>query len=315
LGLRSKRYLQEDRRRQLSCKVAKGSSIPQMAERSHMQPGSTGVGLRAGHVRQVLTCRQEVDWLEIHPENYMSEPRSLVQLELLRRDYPISFHGVGLSLGTESLDHAHLSRLAQLTERLEPFLVSEHLSWGTVDGAHFNELLPLPYTEEVLDVLVRNVRQAQDVLARQILIENPAHYLQFRHSTLTEATFLTELVARTGCGLLCDINNLFVSEHNVGIGALAYLSSIPAEHVGEIHLAGHAEMAIDGDAVLIDNHGGPVSEGVWQLYGEAIRQFGDRPTLVEWDTNLPPLCTLIGEAARARELARSSREVSNACAA
>ena len=266
-----------------------------------------GVGLRAQHVEQILAHRPEVGWLEVHPENYMVDSRALATLERIREQYPLSLHGVGLSLGSaHPLDGEHLTRLASLVKRLDPFLVSEHLSWSTTDGVHFNELLPLPYTEESLDVITSHVQQVQDILSRRLLIENPANYLRFRHSTLTEAAFLTELAARTGCGLLCDINNLYVSAHNVGIDPADYLRTIPGSAIGEIHVAGHARLITAGDVVLIDDHGSAVSDDVWTLYAQTIRDFGYRPSLVEWDSNLPALEVLVGEAAHARQVAISS---------
>jgi uncharacterized protein (UPF0276 family) len=265
---------------------------------------ATGVGLRGPHVEQILAHRPEVGWLEVHPENYMVDSRALTKLERIREQYPLSLHGVGLSLGSaRSLDQLHLTRLASLVNRLDPFLVSEHLSWSTTDDIHFNELLPLPYTDESLDVMTSHVQQVQDFLSRTLLIENPANYLRFRHSTLTEAAFLTELVARTDCGLLCDINNLYVSAHNVGIDPADYLLTIPGSAIGEIHLAGHARVMAAGDVVLIDDHGSPVSDDVWTLYAQTIRTFGHRPTLIEWDSNLPALEVLVGEASRARQVA------------
>jgi uncharacterized protein (UPF0276 family) len=266
-----------------------------------------GVGLRAQHVEQILAHRPEVGWLEAHPENYMVDSRALTKLESIREQYPLSLHGVGLSLGSaRPLDYQHLTRLASLVKRLDPFLVSEHLSWSTTDDVHFNELLPLPYTDESLDVMTSHVQQVQDILSRRLLIENPANYLRFRHSTLTEAAFLTELVARTGCGLLCDINNLYVSAHNVGINPADYLLTIPGSAIGEIHLAGHARVMAAGDVVLIDDHGSPVSDDVWTLYAQTIGTFGYRPTLIEWDSNLPALEVLVGEASRARQVALHS---------
>lgn len=268
---------------------------------------ATGVGLRGQHVEQILAHRSEIGWLEVHPENYMIDSRALTKLARIREQYPLSLHGVGLSLGSaRSLDRQHLARLASLVKRLDPFLVSEHLSWSTSDDVHLNELLPLPYTEESLDVMASHVQQVQDFLSRRILIENPANYLRFRHSTLTEAAFLTELVERTGCGLLCDINNLYVSAHNVGLNPADYLLTIPSGAIGEIHLAGHARIMAAGDVILIDDHGSEVSDDVWTLYAETIRTFGYRPTLIEWDSNLPALEVLVGEAARARRVAVSS---------
>jgi uncharacterized protein len=262
-----------------------------------------GVGLRAPHVEELLGRRPDIGWLEVHPENYMTNPAALSVLELVREQYPLSFHGVGLSLGTAGpLDLRHVARLKSLIERLEPFLISEHLAWSMADDAHLNDLLPLPYTEEALDTMTSHIEQVQAAIGRRILIENPSSYLRYRHSTLEEATFLAELVRRTGCGLLFDINNLYVSAHNVGIDLGEYFATLPPLAIGEFHLAGHASNTIGGDVLLIDDHGSRVSEDVWTLYADALRCFGYRPTLVEWDTELPTLDVLVREAGRAEQL-------------
>lgn len=270
---------------------------------------SPGVGLRAAHVEEVLVHRPDIAWLEVHPENYMLDPAALARLERLREHYPLSLHGVALSLGTAGpLDLRHLARLTSLIERLEPFLISEHLAWSMTGNVHLNDLLPLPYTEEALDAMTSHVHQVQAAIGRRILIENPSSYLRFRHSTLSEATFLTELVRRTDCGLLFDVNNLYVSAHNVGVNPTEYFATVPASAIGEFHVAGHTRNVIQGDVVLIDDHGSCVSEDVWVVYAEAVRCFGYRPTLVEWDTNLPTLDVLLGEAAKARSLSASLSE-------
>jgi len=259
-------------------------------------PAGAGIGLRSRHVGELLARRPAVPWLEVHPENYMSAA-ACASLDAVRRDYPVSLHGVGLSLGTAGdLDRRHLGRLRSLVDRVQPCLVSEHLSWSTIGGAYLNHLLPLPYTEESLAVVAEHVRLAQDALGRSILIENPASYLRFRHSTLREPEFLAELAQRTGCGILCDVNNIHVSAWNVGLDAEAYLDALPAAAVGEIHLAGHAVNDADGHAVLIDDHGSPVAPPVWALYRKALERFGPVPTLIEWDTDLPELDVLLGEA-------------------
>jgi uncharacterized protein len=218
----------------------------------------------------------------------------------LRRDYPISVHGVGLSLGSaEGLDPTHLERLASLVERVEPALVSEHLSWSVSGGTYLNHLLPLPYTEEALALVGDNVRRAQDRLGRRLLVENPSGYLRFRHSTIPEVEFLNLLASRTGCGLLCDVNNVYVTCRNLGGDPLAYLGAVDSRAVGEIHLAGHAVNDADGHRILIDDHGSRVGPAVWELYAYAVTRLGRVPTLVEWDTALPALDVLIGEAATA----------------
>jgi uncharacterized protein (UPF0276 family) len=260
-------------------------------------PIATGIGLRAPHVAEVLATRPPVPWFEVHAENYMGGGPARRALDAVRRDYPIALHGVGLSLGTAGgLDARHLGRLRRLVEELEPALVSEHLSWSIAGGAYFNQLLPLPYTEEALAVVARHVEQAQEALGRRLLVENPSSYLRFRHSTLAEADFLAALARRTGCGLLCDVNNVHVSAENLGLDPIPYLDALPAGVVGEIHLAGHAVNDADGRTILIDDHGSPVAGAVWALYGHAVDRFGRVPTLVEWDTDLPGLDVLIAEA-------------------
>jgi len=221
-------------------------------------------------------------------------------MDTLRREWPLSLHGVGLSLGSaEGPDPRHLARLAQLVERAEPALVSEHLSWSVTGGRYLNDLLPLPYTEEALTVIADNIAAAQDWLRRPILIENPSAYLRFAHSAIPEAAFLAELARRTGCGILCDVNNIHVSTENLGGDAVAYLDALPTHAVAEIHLAGHAINDADGAPILIDDHGSPVAPAVWRLYDAAAARFPHAATLIEWDSNLPDLATLVAEAAEA----------------
>jgi uncharacterized protein len=268
-------------------------------------PVSPGIGLRAPHIEEVLTCRPDVAWFEVHPENYMYDTMALAALERVRSRYPLSLHGVALSLGSAGpLDRPHLDRLKSLVDRLDPFLVSEHMAWSVNDGAHFNDLLPLPWTEEALETMSSHVAEVQDVIGRRILVENPSGYLRFRHSTMGEAVFLADLVRRTGCGLLCDVNNIYVSAQNIQTDPIEYLDLLPAAAVGEIHVAGHAVNILGNRTVLIDDHASPVSEGVWALYREALTRFGCRPTLIEWDADLPPLDTLLSEAAKAGDVAR-----------
>ena len=275
---------------------------------------STGIGLRGPHLAAIMAAPPAVGFLEVHPENYMGGGPALGALERLRRERPISLHGVGLSLGgTDGIDQGHLERLAALVERLEPALVSEHLSWSIVEGVYLNDLLPLSYTEEALDLLAAHIDQVQTRLRRQILVENPSSYLSYQHSTIEEPAFLAALAARTGCGLLCDINNIHVSGHNLGFDSEVYLAALPAEAIGEFHLAGHSINDIDGQEILIDDHGSAVAEPVWDLYRTALRQFGARPTLIEWDSRLPALPVLLGEAAKADAVIRE--EAGNARAA
>ena len=260
-------------------------------------PAAAGIGLRAPHVQEVITTRPPIAWLEVHAENYLGGGPALQDLDQVRRDYPISLHGVGLSLGSaDGLDSRHLKRLAALVGRVEPALVSEHLSWSVTGGVYLNHLLPLPYTDESLEIVRRHVDQAQVALGRQILVENPSSYLRFRHSPIPEPEFLAELVRRTGCGLLCDVNNIYVSAHNVGFDAVAYVDALPREFVCEIHVAGHARNDADGLTILIDDHGSRVSPEVWSLYAHAVTRLGPVATLVEWDTDIPALDVLLAEA-------------------
>jgi hypothetical protein len=271
-------------------------------------PAGTGIGLRSPHVAEVVATRPAVAWMEVHAENYMGGGPAIRTLERLRRDYPLSIHGVGLSLGTaDGLDAAHLERFATLVDRVQPAFVSEHLSWSTAGGVYLNHLLPLPYTEETLAVVCANVGRVQDRLRRRLLVENPSSYLRFEDSSLAEADFLNTLARRSGCGLLCDVNNVYVSSRNLGDDPAAYLDRVDPAAVGEIHLAGHAVNDADGQPILIDDHGAPVADEVWQLYARALALFGPVPTLVEWDTDIPPLAVLLDEAATASALLGATR--------
>jgi uncharacterized protein (UPF0276 family) len=267
-------------------------------------PARAGIGLRAAHYAEVLEGRPGVGWLEVHSENYFGGGgRPLDYLERIRAHYPISLHGVGLSLGsTDPLHPAHLGKLKALVQRIEPGFVSDHLSWGSVDGRYFNDLLPLPYTEEALRHFCWRVIDAQEFLGRRILIENPSTYLQFAESIIPEPEFLREVARITGCGILLDVNNIHVSAFNHGFDAARYLDEIPPRCVGELHLAGHTRVGDGRDALLIDTHSAPVSDPVWSLYERALQRFGPVPTLIEWDAELPPLATLVAEAGRAQAL-------------
>lgn len=264
-------------------------------------PARAGIGLRAEHYDAVLETRPSVGWLEVHSENYFGAGgKPLDYLERIRARYPLSLHGVGLSIGsTDPLDRRHLAKLKELIRRFEPALVSEHLSWSSVGGRHFNDLLPLPYTEEALYHMVGRVAQVQDALGRPILIENPSSYLQYVESAIPEWEFLVELAERTSCGVLLDVNNIYVSARNHGFDASAYLRAIPRHLVREIHLAGFTVNRFDGGEILIDTHNRPVWPAVWALYRQAVRRFGPIPTLIEWDTDLPELAVLVDEARRA----------------
>lgn len=276
---------------------------------------AVGIGLRAPHMAAVLATRPALGWLEVHAENYMGGGPPLAALERLRADYPISVHGVGLSLGSaEGLDVRHLRRLKGLIDRCEPVLVSEHLAWSVAGGVYLNHLLPLPYTEETLACVARNVMQAQEVLQRRLLIENPSLYLRFADSPIPEPEFLRALVAQTGCGLLCDVNNIYVSCVNLGGDPVAYLEALPARAVAEMHLAGHAVNDADGQTVLIDDHGSPVCGAVWALYRHALACWGPVPTLIEWDTAIPELAVLLHEAhtaAQVLQLAEGCKRAEN----
>ena len=252
----------------------------------------------------MLDVDPDVAWMEVHTENYMGGGTALRYLEAVRRDYPISLHGVGLSLGSaEGLDLAHLERIRRVAERIEPGLMSEHIAWSVAQGTYLADLLPLPMTEESLAVVCRHVDQVQSTMKRRILVENPSTYLRFRHSTIPEWEFMAAVAARAGCGMLCDVNNIYVSAHNHGWDASAYLAALPRDAIGEIHLAGHSVRSLpDGTTLRIDDHGSRVIDDVWALYREALARFGPVPTLIEWDTDVPPLDVLLGEAAIAGAL-------------
>jgi uncharacterized protein (UPF0276 family) len=267
-------------------------------------PAVAGIGLRFAHHREVIETRPRVAWFEVHSENYMGGGPTPAILERVHQDYPISLHGVGLSLGSaEGLSSDHLARVRDLIDRFDPGLVSEHLSWNVVDGIYLADLLPLPMTEEALDVVCRNVDRAQESLGRRLLIENPSSYLRYRHSTIPEWEFMAAVARRTGCGILCDVNNIFVSACNHGWSASDYLAALPPQAVGEIHLAGHSVRELEGGGTIrIDDHGSKVCPPVWALYSEAIARFGRVPTLIEWDTDIPSLDVLIAEARSAQNV-------------
>lgn len=269
---------------------------------------AVGIGLRSQHFDQLLEEPCPPVFLEVHAENYLRPSPARDKVLRLRRRFEFSLHAVGLSLGSaEGIDVDHLEWIATLVDELQPAFVSEHLSWSGFEGRSFNDLLPLPYTEEALEIVAGNIGRLQDRLARQISVENPSAYFGFRHSTLTEAEFLDELVRRSGCGLLFDINNVAVTAHNLALDPGEWLDELPGDAITQFHLAGHARNVLDdGMALLIDDHGSRVSDGVWSLFDEALKRFGPRPTLIEWDTDVPSLVILFAEAERARRaLARS----------
>jgi len=263
-------------------------------------PVSAGIGLRSHHFKQILEENPPVSWMETHPENYFGKGGVPLQfLEQIRSRYPLSFHGVGLSLGSsDPIDPTHLQKLKALVERFEPALVSEHLSWSSVSGRFLNELLPLPYTPESLELVCSKIDQVQESLKRPLLIENITRYLTWRISNLPEGEFMAEVARRTGCRILLDVNNIYVNAVNHHFDPLEYLKTVPAEAVSEIHLAGFDRFG----KWLIDTHGQKPHEEVWKLYGWVVDHFGPRPTLIEWDTNIPPLHVLVGESQRAQKI-------------
>ncbi len=263
-------------------------------------PARAGIGLRTPHYHGLLERLPPIGWFEVHSENYFGDGgQPLHFLEQFRSHYPCSLHGVGLSLGsTDPLNAIHLKKLKALADRFEPGLVSDHLCWSSVGGQFLNDLLPLPYTEEALSHVVTRIGEAQDFLRRQILVENVSSYLQYKHSTIPEWEFLAEVSRRAGCGILFDVNNIYVSSQNHHFDPNKYIDAIPAEAVQEIHLAGFDS---NGEC-LIDTHGKPVCDDVWLLYAYTIAHMGPKPTLIEWDADIPALDVLLGEAWKARAI-------------
>jgi uncharacterized protein len=265
-------------------------------------PARPGVGYKPQHFADILANAGPVSWLEIHAENYMGDGgRPLAQLRHLAERFPISVHGVGLSIGGEARpDRDHLARLKHLCDWLNPASFSEHLAWSTHEGAYLNDLLPLPYTPETLARVADHIDEVQDVLGRRMLLENPSTYLAFTDTAMGEVEFLSEIARRTGCGLLLDVNNVYVSGTNQNYAPEAYLDAFPLDLVGEIHLGGHDEDRDDhGNRLLIDSHGAEVVDPVWALYARVIRKGGAKPTLIEWDNDVPDWPVLVSEAGRA----------------
>ncbi len=283
--------------------------MPAATSSSRPIPASAGIGLRAAHHADFLEARPDIPWVEVHSENFFADGgRQLQLLDTIRHDYGLSLHGVGLSLGsTDPLDGEHLRRLARLVRRVAPALVSEHVAWGSVAGTFLNDLLPMPCTSEALAQLVSRVGQVQDLLGRQILVENVSSYLQFAGNEMTEWEFLVALARRAGCLLLLDVNNIFVNASNHGFDPLAYLDAIPPELVAEYHIAGHSVVAAAGETLLVDTHDAPVAAAVWQLFAAALLRIGRRPVLLERDARLPPLAALIAEARLADRLMEAGR--------
>ncbi len=271
-------------------------------------PARAGVGFKTMHAAEILDTQPDLGWFEVHPENYMvaGGPRHAL-LTQIRERYPLSLHGVALSLaGADPLDTDHLVALKRLVDRYEPGLVSEHLAWSAHGGHYFADLLPIPLSEEALDRVCENVDVTQSVLGRRILVENPSNYILLPGNTIPEPEFLTAVAQRTGCGLLLDVNNIYVSARNVGYDAAAYVGAIDADVIGEVHLAGHKVDDAGPQPLLVDDHGATVCDPVWDLYRRLIARVGPKPTLVEWDTNVPAWQVLYGEARTAERLMHQS---------
>ncbi|MDA0902408.1 MAG: DUF692 domain-containing protein [Proteobacteria bacterium] len=272
---------------------------------------SVGIGLRHKHHKYVLKETPKVPWFEVHSENFFAKGGpSISFLEKIRKLYPVSLHCVGLSLGSaQSVNQKHLEQLKELIDRVEPFLVSDHISWSNIDDYVLNDLLPIPYTKESLKVLCDNVCQTQDFLQREILVENPSTYLTFKDSHIEEADFINQLSKITGCKILLDINNIYVSAVNNGFDAKSYLEQINADIVSEMHLAGHSISKVDGEEILIDTHNDLVCDQVWDLYKLAAKKFKNIPTLIEWDQDLPEFDVLLDEAKKAQAIINQASSI------
>lgn len=270
-------------------------------------PACAGIGLRLPHLAEVVATRPAAGWFEIHPENFLANPHATELLTELARDYPISVHSVGVSVGSAGgIDRAHLARVRALVDAIDPVLVSGHLAWSTHEGDYLNDLLPLPYNGESLQLVSAHVDEVQQGLGRPYVIENPSSYVGIASSTMIETEFLGALVDRTGCRLLCDVSNVHLSGHNLGYDPYAYIDAMPADAVAELHLGGFVaeeDEANPGQMVLVDTHDQRIAEPAWELYGHALRRFGPKPTLIEWDDDLPSVATLLVEAARADAIA------------
>jgi len=265
---------------------------------SNTLPCTAGIGLRAPHYREVQDCLPKLGWVEVHNENFFGGGAPLHTLLKVREHYPVSLHGVGMGLASTSpLDQLHLSSLKRLCEAVQPAAVSEHLCWNSAAGIVINDLLPFPYTHEALLHVASRVDQVQEILGRQLLVENLSSYLSFSHSEMTEGEFLADLTRRTGCGILFDVENLYVNVRNLGVDAEAFIKTIPAEAVKEYHLAGYSMR----DGCLVDTHDHPVYPEVWELYEHVLQVIGPRPTLIEWDTDIPSLSVLMSEAKKAQQ--------------
>ena len=283
------------------------------ARARYRPPNMAGIGLRLPHLAEVVATHPAVPWLEVHPETFLANPHATELLTDLSRHYPISVHTVGISIGSvDGIDRAHLRRLRSFVDTIDPVLVSGHLAWSTNQGTFLNDLLPLPYDEEALRTVGAHLDEVRDGLGRPYLIENPSTYVAFGTSTMTELEFLNELVHRTGCQLLCDVSNVYLSAHNMGYDAYRFIDGLPVAAIGELHLGGFTaeeDEASPGATLFVDTHASTIAEPVWDLYAHALRRFCPKPTIVEWDNDIPPLTTLLGEAARAGTVAAQAMEV------
>jgi len=267
-------------------------------------PNQAGIGLRGNHYKEILSTKNPPAWLEVHSENFFAEGRTIEFLKQVRKQYIISLHGVSLSLGSYKLpSEEHLRRLKKLIDLIQPAMVSEHISWSEYNGIYSNDLLPLPYNQESLDILCRNIDFTQNFLGQKILIENPSIYLEFKHSTMSETEFINQVIKHTQCGLLFDVNNVYVNSQNHNSEPYKYIDELDCGiEIGEIHLAGHTPVKIGDETILVDTHGDFTKDEVWDLYRYTINKFGPKPTLIEWDTNVPPLETMLKEAAKAEDI-------------
>jgi len=279
-----------------------------MITKSNPIPARAGIGLRAQHYQEIVSTVPDVGWFEVHSENYFGAGgKPLYYLQMISERYPISLHGVGLSIGScDPLNKDHLNKLKNLIQRFNPGLVSEHLSWGSLNGRYVNDLLPIPYTHEALQHMINRVAEIQDYLQRQILIENVSSYLEFNCSDINEWEFLTELASQSGCGILLDINNVYVNSRNHGINAIDYIEAVPIDYVQEIHLAGHTVKQFDDGEILIDTHNQRICQEVWSLYQTAAYRFQAVPVLIEWDADIPELKVLLDEAMKADRILQNS---------
>lgn len=276
-----------------------------------LKPSRAGIGLRLPHIAEVVATRPPAGWLEIHPENFLANPHATELLIELSREYPMSVHTVGISIGSASgIDGDHLKRIRSLVNRIDPIFVSGHLAWSTHGAEYLNDLLPLPFNEESLRLVATHIDEVQDALGRPYMVENPSSYVGFRTSTMSEGEFLAQLVVRTGCRLLCDVSNVYLSAHNMGYDAYEYIDSMPADAIDELHLGGFTpeeDESSPGAELWVDTHSARLTDPAWNLYAYAVRRFGAKPTLIEWDAEIPTLATLLGEASRADEIVAETR--------